>query len=901
MTVDSSGRTVSAVEVSGATVTLTLASAVKAAETVTVSYAAGTNPIQDASGNDAAGLTDQAVTNNIGAVSLTDRGEGCAACPDAPTGFARPGPGHGQITVSWTPATSGGSATSWTLSSPKQGFGGTLLTLSASARSHTFSNLEAGAAYDVRVQGVNGSGNGDSGQANGVVALDTEPPSLSGAAVNGTALTLTYNENLDAGSVPAAGDFTVTVDGSGRTVSMVEVSEATITLTLASAVRAAETVTVSYAAGTNPIQDASGNDAAGLTDRAVTNNTGAVRLADIGGGCAACPDAPTGSARPGPGHGQITVSWTPATTGVAATDWGVRIRKTGTSMFTATTVAASARSHTFSDLEAGVAYDVQVIGRKGTQLGNVTQASGVAALDTEGPVLSGAVVDGAALTLTYNENLDTASVPAAGDFTVTVAGSGRTVSAVRVSGATITLTLASAVTVSYAAGTNPVQDASGNDAAGLTNRAVTNNTGAVSLADTGGSSCATCPAPTGVAVSGPGNGQITVSWTPATTGASATGWGLRIEKTGTLFAGEFTFLGAGARSHTFSDLEPGAAYDLQVIGTFVVGGTLRGGDVAQANGVVALDAQGPVFSSAVVDGASLTLTFGEDLDAGSVPAAGDFAVFVAGSERTVSTVMISEATITLTLASAVTAGQTVTVSYAAGMNPVRDAAGNDAAGLTNRAVTNNTGTVGLADTGGSSCATCPDAPTGSARPGPGHGQITVNWFPATTGATVDSWFILFAKQGGTFTSVSLAGSARSHTLSNLEPGVAYTVQVIEHKDGAGSGDRAQANGVVALDTQAPVLSSAAVDGATLTLTYGENLDAGSVPAAGDFTVTVAGSGRAVSTVEVNGDTVTLTLASAVTLGQTVTVSYTAGTNPVQDRSGNDAANLTGQTVTNNTS
>ena len=125
----------------------------------------------------------------------------------------------------------------------------------------------------MEVTGSNASGVGPPAWARGVVALDTQPPSFSSAAVNGAALTITYNENLDTGSVPAAGDFTVTVDGSERTVSMVEVSAATVTLTLASAVFAAETVTVSYAAGANPVQDTSGNDAADLTNQAVTNNT----------------------------------------------------------------------------------------------------------------------------------------------------------------------------------------------------------------------------------------------------------------------------------------------------------------------------------------------------------------------------------------------------------------------------------------------------------------------------------------------------------------------------------------------------------------------------------------------------------------------------------------------------
>ncbi|GAB6173125.1 hypothetical protein JCM15765_26030 [Paradesulfitobacterium aromaticivorans] len=102
------------------------------------------------------------------------------------------------------------------------------------------------------------------------------------------------------------------------------------------------------------------------------------------------------------------------------------------------------------------------------------------------------------------------------------------------------------------------------------------------------------------------------------------------------------------------------------------------------------------------------------------------------------------------------------------------------------------------------------------------------------------------------------------------------------------------------DTVAPVLQSAEVSGSTLTLTYNEGVDSTTVPAAGDFAVSVNSSPATVSTVAVSGITVTLTLSSAVSAGDTVTVSYTKGTSPVQDASGNTVANLTGQTVTNST-
>ncbi len=103
------------------------------------------------------------------------------------------------------------------------------------------------------------------------------------------------------------------------------------------------------------------------------------------------------------------------------------------------------------------------------------------------------------------------------------------------------------------------------------------------------------------------------------------------------------------------------------------------------------------------------------------------------------------------------------------------------------------------------------------------------------------------------------------------------------------------------DTTAPTLSTATVDGTSLVLTYDEALDEGSEPATSAYSVSVGGVNAAPSSVDVTGTKVTLTLGTAVTAGQTVTVTYTVpASNPVQDTSDNDAEALTNQSVTNNT-
>ena len=100
---------------------------------------------------------------------------------------------------------------------------------------------------------------------------------------------------------------------------------------------------------------------------------------------------------------------------------------------------------------------------------------------------------------------------------------------------------------------------------------------------------------------------------------------------------------------------------------------------------------------------------------------------------------------------------------------------------------------------------------------------------------------------------------------------------------------------------APVLSTAEVNGDELVLTYGEALDATSVPAAAAFTVTAGGAAVSVSTVSVSGMAVTLGLASAVTAGQTVLLDYVVpSSNPLQNGPGIAAGALVGQAVVNRT-
>ena len=121
---------------------------------------------------------------------------------------------------------------------------------------------------------------------------------LRSATTTALALALTYDEALDADSEPAPSAFSVTVDGASRAVTGVSVG-AKVLLTLASAVRAGDLVTVSYTVpANNPLRDEASNPAAAFADHPVTNETPAT-----------APDAPS-SLEATPGDESVTLRWT---------------------------------------------------------------------------------------------------------------------------------------------------------------------------------------------------------------------------------------------------------------------------------------------------------------------------------------------------------------------------------------------------------------------------------------------------------------------------------------------------------------------------------------------------------------------------------------------------------------
>lgn len=122
------------------------------------------------------------------------------------------------------------------------------------------------------------------------VLADTTPPAYQSASVNGTTLTLTYDEALS-GTLPAASAFTLKVNGTvvenGISSVAANANNTKLDLMLANPIYFGQKVTVSYADPTtgdddHAIQDSAGNDAASFIDYGIANNSAATSSVVIG-------------------------------------------------------------------------------------------------------------------------------------------------------------------------------------------------------------------------------------------------------------------------------------------------------------------------------------------------------------------------------------------------------------------------------------------------------------------------------------------------------------------------------------------------------------------------------------------------------------------------------------------
>ena len=480
------------VALSGSTATLTLAAVIRNGDTVTVAYTQpGANRLRDGSANNVTSFGDQAVTNST--ASLT---------PDVP---ALVSPGAGATVATATPTLTATFSDIDTTNTGQITFrvcdssdcSNVLATFSSSAGIANGANgsasvpggtITSDSTYYWQAKATDNTTAASAFSSSRSFVVDTTAPALQSAGVDGTSLTLTYDESLDASSVPAALAYGLHVNGgSAVTPTNVAISGFAVTLTFAAgAVHNGDAATLDYSAGGSPVQDAVGNDAGNLSAAVVTNSTASL-----------APDVP---ALVTPTAAQHLNTLTPS---LIATFSDADTTNTGQITFRVCDSSDCSNVLATFSSGAGIANgangSASVPGGTITSDGtyywqakatdNTTAASAFSSsrsfvVDTTAPVFASANVDGSSLAVVFDEPLNGSSTPAGSAFTVRVNGSAQAdPTNVSVAGSTVTLTLAAAVhnddavTVAYAQpGSGRVKDVAGNDAASFSAQSATNNT-----------------------------------------------------------------------------------------------------------------------------------------------------------------------------------------------------------------------------------------------------------------------------------------------------------------------------------------------------------------------------------------------------------------------------------------
>jgi uncharacterized repeat protein (TIGR02059 family) len=781
------------------------------------------------------------------------------------------------------------------------------------------------------------------------------PPVVVSAEADGTRLSVTFNETLDARSVPAPGDFHVTVGASPRNVSAggVAIDGATVALTLGSVVTRTDRVTVRYTRGTNPLRDLGGSEVASFADQAATNVTAGPRFASAAVDrktlTVTFDEALDEGSTPAPGDFHVTVG--SARRDVAA--GGVAIDGAAVRLTLASAVGRADRVRVrYTKPTANPLRDPG--GNEVASFTDRTVANG------QPPSFQGAQVDGRTITLTFDEPLDRSSAPAPDDFFVIVGPDRRPVApgGVAIDGATVRLTLSwpaatgETVTLSYKRYTNPLRDRDGNEVEDFahTEQGVTNVTppaGAFwsavltvkEFVDRFGCAFNAANVPCESALSDDSFTRGDTSHEVFSVDLTGSTGALDFVTNFTEISQDWT-LHVGDQELAVADAEVVFDYHIRWANT---GLTWAAGDKVALflSAPAAAGDPGPAFESAEANGDTLTLTFDGTLDARSVPAPGDFYVSAGGIRRDVAEggVAIDGATVTLTLDTwEVVYGQTVTVRYARGAKPLRGADGKEVASFahTNQSVTNNTPQP-------------PDHKIWSAT----LTAVTINatfnragcWNPAYTcssALTEDSFTYEGISYRITGTSPYTNPNTKGHglllrlnkvipsgltlhvgeqtfsisdaTLSNSDktaewanPGFHWTagdkVQLALSASAAGGGTA----------SSGPGFQSASISGRQLRITFDEPLDEDSTPDGDSFGIRTlpdgggdggrgrraaqgqGGSSSGTGTASVEDRTVTVTLDRPVAPGERVFVSYAPpDENPVRDRQGGEAEGFSGR-------
>ena len=728
-----------------------------------------------------------------------------------------------------------------------------------------------------RLQGANGTA--VAAFTSSVTNNTDTAPAPSSTSVNGAALSITFDQSLDAASTPAAADFSVSVGGTAATVNAVSLSGSVASLTLASAVSAADTVTVSYtqpAAG--GLRDSTSNRTASFGPLTATNRT------------APAPSSATvdGNALTITFDANIDTSKTPLAAAFSVSGYTVSAPTVQTS-----SVALTLSPNVKEGAAVAVSYDAAQAGAnplQGATGGAVASFSSLNVTNTTdtAPAYVSGSVNGAAVRLIFDQTLDTESVPPVASqglsllsaFRVTVNEIRVGYSAISASGSNVLITLLAAVVpadvvkIQYQLQTNsPLQDTSSpaNRAASFDPETLTNVTPA-----------------------------------RAST-ATVTGWTLAVAFTGSLdtdaLPAKSAFSAAsGADNLTVSSISAsGSTLTLRLAAPVSRTAAVRvtytppaSDPLVDANNravaAFALDAtnntpSAPTVSSATANGTAVTVAFARSLSSESTTAVSAFSVNSAAP----ASAAVTNGRLELTVSPALTEGATVSVAYTpSSAAKLVDLHGLAVAAFTTTA-TNNTDTAPIAT-----------AVTATAR------AVSVVFDQnLSTASTPPKTAFSLGSGAPAVTGVSISGSTVTLALACcILP--TDTVQLAYTPDSAKPLRDSTGNSVTSFTVsatnrarQGPSVSSATIAGDELRVTFDVNLDTTSKPAVSAFTVTAAAQTVSVSSVSIAGKVVTLDLASAIAGDQTVALGYRLPTTkPLSGSDGAVAAPFSNQTVEN---
>ncbi|BFH67488.1 hypothetical protein J27TS7_50660 [Paenibacillus dendritiformis] len=349
--------------------------------------------------------------------------------------------------------------------------------------------LKSGIAYgqDVRISYTPGKDrNIRDAAGNAAAALDRTPvsdtadatlPKLEQVTAKGTQIVFEFNKELDAVSSKAADQFTVWVDGKTRAIARIAQDGRKVTLSLLHLITNGQVVKIRYAPDRYPLQDRAGHPVPAISEQYVRNlndtKPPVLDTAEVNGSLLRLRynEGLAANQVPHRSHYSVLVNRT------ARYVQAVQIRGN---------VVELALDSSVSDHdEVTVSYapaDPRLTDLSGNAAAAFTLAKVANKTDNEAPVLRRASVKGASVTLTFSEKLRESPAPASSQFSVQADHAGVGVKSASVQGDKVTLTLDesvnpySAVTVSYAPGTNPLRDLNGNAVSSFANAAAANQT-----------------------------------------------------------------------------------------------------------------------------------------------------------------------------------------------------------------------------------------------------------------------------------------------------------------------------------------------------------------------------------------------------------------------------------------